>query len=66
MIDTGCLVGGGGAFRGGDAEGGPMGVGAGHGGRCTSCTCPICRPGIASNVAYVPVAMASKPRKISL
>jgi hypothetical protein len=33
IIETGCFVGGGGGFRGGDEEGGPIGVGATQGGR---------------------------------
>jgi hypothetical protein len=32
-MDIGCFVGGGGGLRGGDDEGGPMGVGGVHGGR---------------------------------
>ena len=36
IIETGCLEGGGGGFRGSDDDGGPLGAGAGHGGRCTS------------------------------
>ncbi len=38
-----------------------MGCGGGQGGKCTSWICPICRPGIASNVEYAAVAIVSKP-----
>lgn len=61
MIATGCLVGAGGGGRGGIDDGGPIGCGGGHGGRWTSCTCPVWRPGIASSVECVPVARASRP-----
>lgn len=33
IMDTGCLVGGGGGWIGGRESGGPMGSGGGHGGR---------------------------------
>lgn len=61
IIATGCFVGAGGGGRGSTDGGGPMGTGGAQGGRWTSCTCPVCRPGIASNVECVPVASASKP-----
>ena len=41
IMDTGCFVGGAGGFRGGDEDGGPVGLGAGHGGRWINCTWPI-------------------------
>ena len=61
IIETGCFVGGGGGFRGGEEDGGPLGVGGEQGGRWISCTCPVRWPGMASKVAYAPVAIASRP-----
>jgi hypothetical protein len=61
IIEIGCFDGGGGVRAGGTEGGGPTGVGGVQGGRCTNCTCPICRPGIARRVEYAPVAIASKP-----
>lgn len=51
IIDTGCFSGGGGGLDGGTDGGGPRGVEGIQGGRCTSCTCPICLPEITSSVA---------------
>ena len=61
MIDTGCFVGAGGGRDGGVEAGGPMGCGGGQGGRCTSCMCPICLPGMARSVECAAVASASRP-----
>ena len=40
MIVTGCFVGGGGGFRGGEAGGGSLEIGGLQGGRCTNWTWP--------------------------
>jgi hypothetical protein len=66
IIETGCFDGGGGGRDGGTEGGGPTGVGGIQGGRCTNCTCPICRPGKARRVEYAPVAIASKPSPKSI
>lgn len=64
--ETGCLVGAGGGGVGGEEDGGPKGCGGLQGGKWTSCTCPVCLPGMASNVECVFVAMASKPMDVPL
>ena len=40
-----------------------MSAGSGQGGRCISCTWPICRPAIVRRVEYGAEAMASKPKE---
>jgi hypothetical protein len=62
MMETGCFVGAGAGLRGGEEGGGPDGVGGVQGGRWTSWTWPIWRPGIASKVEYAAVAIASRPK----
>ncbi|CAL1701416.1 unnamed protein product [Somion occarium] len=62
-MDTGWCVGGGGGREGREDGGGPSGSGGVHGGKCISCTCPICRPGIANSVEYAAVASVSRPNE---
>ena len=66
IIETGCLAKDGGGLDGGIGGGGPSDSGGLHGGSCTSCMCPICRPGITSSVAYGAVAMARTPSKYGM
>lgn len=61
MMDTGCFLANGAGDAGCAEDGGPNGSEGGHGGRWTSCTCPNCRPGMASSVECVAVAIASRP-----
>ena len=50
-------------LRGVEGGGGPLGTGGEQGGKWINCTWPICRPAMASNVEYAPVAIASIPAR---
>lgn len=40
-----------------------MSAGSGQGGRCISCTWPVCRPAMVRRVENGPEAMANKPKE---